>query len=84
MMEENKRQAIFAALANCAHSGFCLKNIHQCDLKVVGKFIKNHKLPIQDWQALGYCDMALFGAGKKGMLLAEDFFVFRIRRKGRL
>ena len=75
-MDEKKRQCMMEAITACAGSGYCLNTIHQVDLKVVEKFVKHHRLPIEPWEAVGYCDMAVLGAGKKGMLLAENFFYY--------
>ena len=80
-MDDKKRESMIAAMEACAWEGYSLESIHRCDLNTVEKFVKQHRIPIEPWRALGYRDMALFGGGKKGMLLAESFLYYSMNGK---
>jgi TPR repeat protein len=45
-------------------------------IDTIEKFVRNHNLKIQLSDVIGYYDLALFGSGKKGMLLTADFLYF--------
>ena len=40
-------------------------------IDTIEKFVRNHNLKIQLSDVIGYYDLALFGSGKKGMLLTN-------------
>jgi hypothetical protein len=75
-MTDNVRRAMIEAIENTPAPAFKFDQIKSCKFDVVEKFISHHKLGITISDVLGYRDMAVFGSGKKGHIIAKSFLYY--------
>lgn len=75
-MDDNTRRAIIEAIDTTTSEYFQFDKISKCKFDIVEKFIRNHRLGITISDVLGYRDMAIIGAGKKGHIIAKTFLYY--------
>lgn len=69
--EKIKKLRAIMELSEAEHA--CLKSLMHCNMDHVEKFIKANKLGIKLEDVAGYYDFAIFGAGKKAVILTCDY-----------